>query len=56
MKKIIADIIVICLLASTASASVVFQDVNRESAGGKAIYKLVEKGIIEGYGNGLFGP
>lgn len=56
MKKIIAVIIVICLLASTASASVVFQDVNRESAGGKAIYKLVEKGIIEGYGNGLFGP
>ncbi len=56
MKKMLVLVCVIALVVTNVSGAIVFSDVNKNTEGGKAIYKLVDKGIIEGYGNGLFGP
>ena len=56
MKKIVSVIIMVCFLISSALAVVEFKDVDRNTSAGKAIYKMAERGILEGYGNGFFGP
>ena len=56
MKKIFALFLSACILCVSVCASVQFYDVNTNSEGGRAIYAMSEKGIISGYGNGLFGP
>lgn len=56
MKKIFSIIIMACFLISSAFAGLEFKDVDRNTSAGKAIYKMAERGILEGYGNGFFGP
>lgn len=56
MKKIMALLTLMCILITTAGATVKFYDVDTQTVGGKAIYAMSEKGIISGYGNGFFGP
>ena len=56
MKKVIGFVIAVCLFGTTAQARDIFYDVNTQTEGGRAIYAMNDKGIISGYGNGLFGP
>lgn len=46
----------VCLLFSLLPVSALFYDVNTSTDEGRAVYALHEHGIIQGYGNGFFGP
>ena len=67
MKRIISLLVAVMIILSsvavfadevitTAKPEISFSDVNTETDTGKAIYKLVDAGILNGYLDGTFKP
>ncbi len=48
--------LLLCLFSSLLPTSALFYDVNPATNEGRAVYALYDHGIIQGYGNGFFGP
>ena len=62
IKKLISSVLVVVMLVSSmaimgfSAETAKFNDVDANSETGKAIYKLVEAGIVHGNGDGTFTP
>ncbi len=62
IKKLISSVLVVAMLVSTmaimgfSAEAIKFSDVDANSETGKAIYKLVDAGIVHGNGDGTFAP
>lgn len=54
LKKVAGSLLALSILTSVSSAA--FLDVDSETEVGKAIEALASRGVISGYGNGLFCP
>ncbi len=62
IRKLISSVLVVVMLVSAiavagfSAETIKFSDVDANSETGKAIYKLVEAGIVHGNGDGTFAP